>query len=123
MTSETTFSPFPLDVRSWWDMNTQPFAYAERACRAWVDAAGEMQNQATEFLNTCLTRDAAVIAKLARCTTPLEIFGVQADYAGHAFADFVSEGQKIAAWFNAAGEVMKGGAVERGSKAEETKSR
>ena len=125
MTNQTRFFPaFPVDMRTLWDMNGVSLDYAERAYRAWLDAAGEMQNEAIDFLNSRLAKDSDVIARLGQCKTPVEVFGVQADYAGHAFADFVNEGQKIAVWFgNAAREGMPSGPTEEpGSKATEARS-
>jgi hypothetical protein len=126
MTSETKFSSaFPVDVGALWDMNGRSLDYAERAYRAWLDAAGEMQNETIDFLNSRLAKDSALIARLGQCKTPVEAFSVQADYAGHAFADIVNEGQKIAVCFgNAAREGMfSGPAEEPGSKAMEAGSR
>ena len=114
MTSQTKFFPtFPVDVRALWDINGKSLDYAEKAYRAWLDAAGEMQNEAIDFLNSRLAKDSAAIARLGQCKTPVEVFNVQADYAGHAFADFVTEGQKIVAYFgNAATEGLTSAPAE-----------
>ena len=105
MTSPTEFFPFPVDMRALWDPNGKSIDYAERAYRAWLDAAGEMQYQAVEFLNDRLTKDSEAMERLGRCKTPVEAFNVQADYAGHALADFMLEGQKVIACFGKAAKV------------------
>lgn len=125
MKSQTEFfSAFPVDVRALWDMNGKSLDYADRIYRAWLNAADEVQSEAIEFLNDRFAKDSAVIARLGQCKTPVEVFSVQADYAGHAFADIVNEGQKIAGYFgNAAREGMfSGPAEEPGSKAKEAGS-
>jgi hypothetical protein len=104
--------PILFDLPSLWDMNAKPLDFAQRAYTAWVDAATEMQSHAAEFLNNRLAMDSAAVTKLAQCSTPLEILGVQADYAREAFADFVTEGQKIANWFSAAQANMLAGVSE-----------
>jgi len=93
------FSSFPVDVRALWDINGKSFDYAEKAYRAWLEAAGEMQTQAIAFLNDRLAKDSEAITRLGRCRSPAEVLSVQADYAGHVFADLVNESQKIAASF------------------------
>lgn len=125
MKSQTEFfSAFPVDVRPLWDMNGKSLDYADRIYRAWLNAAGEVQSEAIEFLNNRFAKDSAVIARLGQCKTPLEVFGVQADYAGHAFTDFVNEGQKIAACLGDAARegMLSGPAEEPGSSAKETGS-
>ena len=93
------FSAFPVDVRALWDVNGKSFDYAEKAYRAWLEAAGEMRSEAIAFLNERLAKDSAAIARLGQCKSPMEAWNVQADYAGHAFADLVNESQKLAACF------------------------
>lgn len=105
MTTQTEFFPFPVDVRALWDPNGKSVNYAERTYRAWLDAAGQMQSQAMEFLNERMEKDSEAIARLGRCKTPIEALNVQADYAGHAFADLVQEGQKMIACFGKAAKV------------------
>lgn len=111
------FSPVRLDPRAFWDMNAKPLEYAERVCKAWFDATGEMQSQALEFLNDRLATDSAALAKLSQCTVPLEVLSVQTEYARRAFRDFVAGGQKMVAWFDAAQErVLAAAAQQSGSK-------
>jgi len=97
-------------------MSAKPFELVQRAYESWFEAAGAMQSQAIEFLNDRLATDSAAIAKLAHCWTPLGILGVQADYAGRAVADFVTEAQRIAAWFTREQEGVSSPRVEPGSK-------
>lgn len=97
MTIETTFfPPFPVDIRSFWDVNGRS---AEKAYRVWLETVGQMQSETIQFLNGRLAKDAALVARLGHCRTPAEIFNAQVDYASHMFADLVSEGQKVAARF------------------------
>jgi len=91
------FTSFPFDVRMLWDINGKSFNYAEKAYRAWLDAAGEIQSEAVGFLNDRFAKDSAAIARLGQCRTPADVINAQAEYAQHALEDFMSEGQKIAA--------------------------
>jgi len=100
--ASTTFSPrFPFDLSSLWDSSANPLGYAQDLYRAWLDASAEMQNHTVGFLNNRLATDSAAIAKLVQCRTPLEILGVQADYARQVFAELVAATQKIAGWSDA----------------------
>ena len=93
------FPPFPMDARTFWDINGRSLEYAEKAYRAWLEAAGEMQSEVIEFLNSRLAKDSAMMVRLGRCKTPVEAFNVHAEYAGDTFYDLVNEGQKIVAQF------------------------
>jgi hypothetical protein len=100
MTIETAlFPPFPMDARTFWEMNGKSLEYAEKAYRAWLEAAGEMQSEAIDFLNSRLAKDSAMIVRLGRCKTPVEALNLHAEYAGNTFYDLVNEGQKIVAQF------------------------
>ena len=88
-------SPFPVDARALLDMGGESLDYAKRAYKTWLDAAGEVQSEAIEFLNNRLAKDSAVVARFGRCKTPVEVLNLQAEYAGDALADFLDEGQKI----------------------------
>jgi hypothetical protein len=96
MTETTFFPPFPVDVRSLWDINGKS---AETTYRAWLETVGQMQTETIQFLNIRIAKNAALLARLGQCRTPADVFNVQADYASHAFIDFVNEGQKVAARF------------------------
>ena len=103
MTKPNEFFPsFPVDVRALWDVNGKSLDYAEKAYRAWLDAAGEMQSQAIAFLNDRLEKDTASVTRLGRCRTPVEVMSVQAEYAGNMFADLINESQKMAEYFGKA---------------------
>lgn len=91
------FSGFPFDARMLWDANGKSLNYAERAYRAWLDAAGEIQSETFGFLNSRFAKDSAAIARLGQCQTPAELINAQTEYAQSALADFMSESQKIAA--------------------------
>ena len=99
MNQNEFFSSFPVDVRALWDINGKSLDYAEKAYRAWLEAAGEVRGRAIAFFNERLAKDSAAIARLGQCKSPIEALNVQADYAGHAFADLVNESQKLAACF------------------------
>jgi hypothetical protein len=91
------FASFPPGVRSLWGMDVGGFNYAEKAYCAWFDAAGRIQGDAVRFLRHRLEKDQAAFAELGKCQTAVDAFNVQFAYARDTFADFVSEGQKIAA--------------------------
>jgi hypothetical protein len=91
------FSAFPFDVRMLWDINGKSLDYAEKAYRAWLDAAGEIQSEAVGFMNSRFAKDSAAIARLGQCQTPAEVLNAQGEYAQQALADFMSGSQKIAA--------------------------
>jgi len=90
------FASFPFDVRMLWDINGKSLNYAEKAYRAWLDAAGEIQTEAVGFLNSRFAKDSAAIARLGQCQTPAEVLNAQTEYAQNALADFMSGSQKIA---------------------------
>jgi hypothetical protein len=98
MTRQTELVPPSLDVRTLWGINPESLGYAERAYRTWCETAGELQSHATQFLNNRLAKDYAAIAQLGQCRTPVEVFNAQVAYASNAFAEFVDEGQKVAAY-------------------------
>jgi hypothetical protein len=102
------FPAFPVDARTLWDINGKSLDYAEKAYRAWLDAAGEMQTQAIAFFNDRLAKDSEAITRLGRCRSPAEVLSVQAEYAGHVFADLVNESQRMAASF---GKIARVGAL------------
>jgi hypothetical protein len=111
MISENEFFPaFPVDVRALWDVNGRSLNYAEKAYRAWLEAAGEMQSEAIAFFNDRLAKDSAAMVRLGQCRTPVEILNVQAEYAGHAFTDLINGSQKFAAYFGKAASA--GGSTE-----------
>jgi hypothetical protein len=115
------FPSFPVDVRALWDINGKSLEYAEKAYRAWLDAAGEMQTEAIAFFNERLAKDSEAITRLGRCRSPAEVLSVQAEYAGHVFADLVNESQKIAASF---GRFARAGALtEPATESKETSVR
>lgn len=91
------FAAFPFDVRMLWDVNGKSLNYAEKAYRAWLDAAGEIQTEAFGFMNSRFAKDSAALARLGQCQSPAEMVNVQAEYTQGALADFMSESQKIAA--------------------------
>lgn len=90
------FASFPPDVRSLWG-NAGGFDYAEKAYRAWFEAAGRIQGDAVRFMRHRLEKDQAAFAELGKCQTAVDAFNVQFAYARDTFADYVSEGQKLAA--------------------------
>ena len=91
------FASFPFDVRMLWDINGKSINYAEKAYRAGLDAAGEIQTEAVGFLNSRFAKDSAAIARLGQCQTPTEVINAQTEYAQSTLADFMTESQKIAA--------------------------
>ena len=106
MTRHVDFLAFPPDVRSLWGANGE---YAGKAYQAWLETAGRIQGDAMEFVRSRLEKDVAALADLGKCTTAVEAFNVQFAYARDTFADYVGEGQKIAAMLNdAARESMPG---------------
>jgi hypothetical protein len=113
MSSQTEFFPsFPVDVGALWSMSGKSMDYAEKAYRAWLDAAGEIRGETMAFFNERLAKDSDALTRLGRCRTPIEVLNLQAEYAGNAFADLVDEGRKIAtclnkaAWAGAASEAV-----------------
>ena len=110
MTRHVDFLAFPPAVQSLWGVNGD---YAVKAYQAWFETAGRIQGVAMELVRSRLEKDVAALADLGKCTTAVEAFNVQFAYARDAFADYVGEGQKIAAMLNdAAKESMPGGVSE-----------
>ena len=54
-----------------------------------------MQEQATEFMNSRLSKDSAALAQLGQCKTPVDALDVQMAYLKGAIEDYVNEGRKI----------------------------
>lgn len=97
MTKQTGFFPsLPADMGTWWDIKGGNFDYAEKAYRAWLEGAEEIQNHAIEFFRARLQKDSAAASELGQCKSAAEAFDLQMTYAGNALADFVDEGQKMA---------------------------
>ena len=118
------FASFPFDVRMLWDINGKSLNYAEKAYRAWLDAAGEIQSEAVGFLNSRFAKDSAAISRLGQCQTPAEVINAQAEYAQSALADFMSESQRIAACLgNAARKSVFSGAAVPESEPQRTPHR
>jgi len=82
-----------------WDMNQQSLGNAETAMRVWLDLSSRVQEQATEFMNSRLTKDSAALAELGQCKTPVEALEVQVTYLSRTYTDYVNEGQKIIGFF------------------------
>ncbi len=115
MTERTDFfSAFPADLRALWDVNGTSLNYAEKAYRAWVEAASEIQSETIGFMNNRFAKDSAALARLGECKTPVEVLNAQTEYAQHALADFMGEGQKIVACLGNAARrtVFAGSATE-----------
>jgi len=97
MTEGGFFAPFTPNVPLPWNTKAGGFDYAEKAYRAWFETAGRIQCDAMEFVRHRLEKDVEAVADLGKCKTAVEAFSVQFEYARNAFADFVGEGQKLAA--------------------------
>lgn len=107
---------YPYVPPSLWDMNQQSFGNAETALRTWFELSGRAQEHATEFLSDRWAKDAAALAQLGQCRTPVEAVNAQMTYLTGAYADYVSEGQKLVGFLSdIARETMPGMFVDRTS--------
>ena len=97
MTVQSRFNP--ADMASMWDMNQQSLGKAETAMRAWFELSSRVREEATEFMNSRLSKDSAALAELGQCKTPVEALDVQVSYFTRAYTDYVNEGQKIIGYF------------------------
>jgi len=86
---------YPFVPPSLWDMNQQSFGDAETAVRTWFELSGRAQEQASKFLSHRWAKDAAVLAQFGQCKTPVEAVNAQMSYLTGAYADYLSEGQKL----------------------------
>jgi hypothetical protein len=93
MTPRSKHNPF--NPPSLWDMDPQSFVSAETAIRTWFEYSGRAQERATKFLNHRWAKDAAALAQLGQCRTPVEAVNAQVTYLTGACADYISEGQKL----------------------------
>lgn len=107
---------YPYVPPSLWDMNQQSFGNAEAAVRAWFELSGRAQEHASKFLSDRWAKDAAALAQLGQCRTPVEAVNTQMTYLTGAYADYVSEGQKFVGFLSdIARETMPGMFVDRTS--------
>jgi hypothetical protein len=106
----------PSNPPSLWEMDPQSFASAETAIRTWFEYSGRAQERATKFLNHRWAKDAAALAQLGQCRTPVEAVNAQMTYLTGAYADYLSEGQKLVGILSDfARETMPGMFVDRTS--------
>lgn len=98
MTMQSKYDPSELP--SLWDMNQPSFGNAETAFRAWFEFSGRAQEHAAKFLSNRWTKNAVALAQLGQCRTPVEAANAQMTYLTAAYADYMSEGQKIAGLFS-----------------------
>jgi hypothetical protein len=99
----------PSNPPSLWDMDPQSFASAETAVRTWFELSGRAQEHATEFLSHRWAKDAATLAQFGQCRTPVEAVNAQMTYLTGAYADYLSEGQKLVGFLSdIARETMPG---------------
>jgi len=98
MTTQGRF--IPVDMQSLWTMNGLSMGNIDTAFRAWVENGSRFQEQAMKFMSGRLAKDAAAVAELQSCRSPVDAFNVQMAYLSAACADFMDEGQKIAGYFS-----------------------
>jgi hypothetical protein len=77
-------------------MSGRSFEMAERACRAWMGGAMQMQNEALDFMRASAGRNVTAASEIAQCTSPAEVFGLQSRYAQESVAEWLDEGRKMA---------------------------
>jgi len=107
---------YPYIPPSLLDMNQQSFSSAETAVRTWFELSGRAQEHATKFLSHRWAKDAAALAHLGQCRTPVEAVNAQMTYLTGAYADYLSEGQKLVAFLSdIARETMPGMFVDQTS--------
>lgn len=106
----------PSNPPSLWDMDPQSLAGAETAVRTWFEFSGRAQERATKFLSHRWAKDAAALAQLGQCRTPVEAVNAQMTYLTGAYADYMSEGQKFVGFLSdIARETMPGMFVDQTS--------
>ena len=85
----------PMDFYGMLGMQTPPFDFAEKACRAWLDGAQSMQAEASEFVSARAGKDMAALSEWTRCKTPTDALEMQARYASEAMSDYVTGSQRM----------------------------
>jgi len=98
MTRKTEAPPTPpaFDAQGLWDMSGRSFEMAERACRAWMGGAMQIQNEALDFMRASAGRNVTAASEIAHCTNAAEAFGLQSRYAQENVAEWLDEGRKMA---------------------------
>jgi len=98
MTRKAEAHPTPpaFDAQGLWDMSGRSFEMAERACRAWMGGAMQMQNEALDFMRASAGRNVTAASEIAHCTSAAEAFGLQSRYAQESMAEWLDEGRKMA---------------------------
>ena len=94
--AEALPTPPAFDAQGLWDMSGRSFEMAERACRAWMGGAMQMQNEALDFMRASAGRNVTAASEIAHCTNPAEAFGLQSRYAQQSMAEWLAEGRKMA---------------------------
>ena len=78
-----------------WILDPQSIEAVSNTYRAWLSQANRMQDETMRFVQERFTKELEAAALLARCTSPIEAFAVQADFAQKMAADYFEEGQKL----------------------------
>ena len=94
--AEAYAAPAAFDAQGLWDMSGRSFEMAERACRAWMGSAMQMQNEALDFMRESAGRNVTAASEIAHCTSAAEAFGLQSRYAQESITEWLDEGRKMA---------------------------
>jgi hypothetical protein len=89
----------PADMVSLWEMNRASFGDTESAMRVWFELSSRAQEQAKEFVSSRWAKDAAALAQLGQCKTPVDALNLQVTYLRGVYADYLHEGQRIVGLF------------------------
>jgi len=93
--AEALPTPPAFDAQGLWDMSGRSFEMAERACRAWMGGAMQIQNEALDFMRASAGRNVTAASEIAHCTNAAEAFGLQSRYAQESVAEWLDEGRKM----------------------------
>jgi hypothetical protein len=93
------------EIPSLWTVDTESFANAGSAFRAWLEYNGRVQSQAARFFSERLAKDTAAMMRLGGCKSPVDAIGVQLEFVTTACADYLEESRRMA-------EIMSGLAAE-----------
>jgi hypothetical protein len=85
------------EMQSLWGMKS--LGGTENAMRAWFEISSLAQEHATRFMSGRWAKDAAALAELGQCKSPVDALNLQVSYLRGAYADYVNEGQRIVGLF------------------------
>jgi hypothetical protein len=78
-----------------WNVDPQSIEAVTETYKAWLGQASRLQDETIRFAQERFTKELEAAAQLVRCTSPMEAFAVQTEFAQRMAADYIAESQKM----------------------------